>query len=124
MSYREYTEKEAIERIQSKFYSSFIRISVDNRRTNYAFFDFVDFTIHNNKVAWTELLEWFSDNIKIFHELRIELRVYKGDEHRTPVNVCCALSYEQFKGMEAYNIHVLNCALSSMLDEMMHYLLQ
>lgn len=124
MSYREYTEEEAIERIQSKFYSSFIRISVDNRRVNYAFFDFIDFTMHNNKTAWIELLDWFNDNIKTFYELRIELRVYKEDEHRTPVNVCCALSYDQFKNMKNYNIDVLNCALSSMLDEMMHYLMQ
>ena len=122
MSYREYTDEEASELMKSKFCNSFIRIRVDNMRVNYAFFDFIDFAIHGNKTSWVELLEWFDDNIKTFYELKIEMRVYKEDG--IPINVCMALSYMQFSNARDFGIHVLNCALSSMLDEIMHHLLQ
>ena len=122
MSYREYTDEEAKELMKSKFCNSFIRIRVDNMRVNYAFFDFIDFAIHGNKTSWIELLEWFDDNIKTFYELKIEMRVYKEDG--TPINICTALSHMQFNNLRDFGIHVLNCALSSMLDEIMHHLLQ
>ena len=122
MSYREYTDEEANELMKSKFCNSFIRIRVDNMRVNYAFFDFIDFAIHGNKTSWIELLEWFDDNIRTFYELKIEMRVYKEDG--TPVNICTALSYMQFSNARDFGIHILNCALSSMLDEIMHHLLQ
>ena len=122
MSYREYTDEEASELMKSKFCNSFIRIRVDNMRVNYAFFDFIDFAIHGNKTSWVELLEWFDDNIKTFCELKMEMRVYRKDG--TPLNVCMALSYMQFSNTRDFGIHVLDCALSNMLDEIMHHLLQ
>lgn len=121
--YRVYTAKEINEMVARKYYNAFIMVNVDGD-VNYAPFDFVNFTVRNDKYEWQRLIDWFNDNHKHFMDVTMELRVYKDNEERMPLSVQTKLTYAQYAAVkDTAGIDILQYTAETMVTEMLHFLL-
>ena len=120
MSYRTYSDEEI--ETYLKVYDSMICITVDDVIMNYAFFDFVDYMVMDNKKPVLELIEWFDNVIgMIYNKVNIRLRVSKKDG--TPIMVNTQLSNIDCIKADKVGIPVVPYTIKNMFCEILKYML-
>ena len=120
MSYRTYSDEEI--ETYLKVYNSMICITVDNVINNYAFFDFVDYMMMDNKKSVLELIEWFDNVIGTkYNKLNIRLRVSKKDG--TPIMINTQLSNIDCIKADKVGIQVVPYTIKNMFCEVLKYML-
>jgi hypothetical protein len=120
MSYRTYSDEEI--ETYSKVYNSMICMTVDDVIKNYAFFDFVDYMMTDNKKSVLELLEWFNNVIGMkYNKLNIKLRVSKKDG--TPIMINTQLNHIDYVNAERVGIELVPYTIKNMFCEILKYML-
>lgn len=120
MSYRTYSDEEI--ETYLKIYNSTICITVDEVINNYAFFDFIEYMMMDNKKPVLELLEWF-DNVagRGYNSLNIRMRVSKKDG--TPIIINTRLNYIDYANAKKVGIELVPYTIKNMFREMLNYML-
>lgn len=120
MSYRTYSDEEI--ETYLKVYDSMICITVDDVIMNYAFFDFVDYMVMDNKKPVLELIEWFDNVIGTkYNKLNIRLRVSKKDS--TPIMINTQLNHMDYVKADKVGIQVIPYTIKNMFCEILKYML-
>lgn len=125
-TYMVYTNDEISKYISRRYFNSYFRITLHEKLSNYAPFDFIDYVLRkgpNQNIK--NLTDWFNDNLPFAHDnILIELVVHKDNEEFTPMNVRMQITVQQIRDIKAYNIDILAVSMSNMITEMMHCLMK
>lgn len=108
-----------------RFCDSYLRIDLNDKMHNYAFFYFTNLIFDDNVSCLDELISWYEDNKNfIGTSLRMELKLFKHDSKHTPVCICSQISRERIMQVRTLNIDIIRQTINAMLHEMVYALLK